>query len=237
STNLMSRSVSSPFSFRAPSITTSVPARVRRLIATAPASAVSRGTECRAPDDDVLHPLPLLDFAPLRFDVAAAKSAIDDPEAAFLRLHGGHRRSRDGVHIRRDEGTLERDVGRETAGKIDHRWIAPLDHAELRAQQKIVERRAANRVHQRVDVGGHAGYFTAIVVPTDAARPAVCGRADTVRPAPLGPPLHSSTARRWHAARDAAALGLEARGAGVCRTESTLDRETVREARDRTKTT
>ena len=109
-TKRTSRSVSRPFNLRSASTTTSVPARRRRISATASDSGVSGVDRIRIADDDVLHPLDLGDFAHLRLDVAVAEAAIDDADAAFFGLHDRHRRARDGVHVGRHQRPLERDV-------------------------------------------------------------------------------------------------------------------------------
>ena len=105
----------------------------------------------RVADDDVLHPLDLLDLAHLRLDVAVAEPAVDDAEAAFFGLDDGHRRARDRIHVGRHERPLEGDAGREPARQVHHRRVAPLDHAVLRAQQEVVEGRAADQFHEGIE--------------------------------------------------------------------------------------
>ena len=62
------------------------------------------------------------------------------------------------------------------------------------------------------------------------AEPKTTGEATTsVRAASPGAALHPARARRWHASRHAAAVGIETRGAGVCRTERAMDREAAPE--------
>jgi hypothetical protein len=99
----------------------------------------------------VLHPLDLQHLSHLRLDVAVAETAIDDPQPALFRLHDRHRRAGDGVHVGRHQRALERDVRREAARQVDDRRVAPLDHAALRAQQKVVEGGAANQLHEGVE--------------------------------------------------------------------------------------
>ena len=50
---------------------------------------------------------------------------------------------------------FERDVGGEPARQIDHRRVAPLDDALLRAEEEVVERSAADKVGEPVEPGCH----------------------------------------------------------------------------------
>jgi hypothetical protein len=87
----------------------------------------------------VLRALDDLHLAHLRLDVPGPEAAVDDADAPFFRLHDGHRRARDRVHVGRHDGTAERQMLRDAAREVDRRRIAARDDALLRRQQKIVE--------------------------------------------------------------------------------------------------
>ena len=100
-------------------------------------------------DHAVLRALDDLDLADLRIDLAGTESAIDDPDAALLRLDDRHRRPGDGIHVGRNDGTLEADAPRQAAREIDRRGIAPRQHAVLRREDEVVERAAAHQIEHR----------------------------------------------------------------------------------------
>ena len=100
----------------------------------------------RIADDAVLGALDDLDLADLRLDVAGAEPAIDYAKAPLLGLDDGHRRSRDGVHVGRDNRALQRDVLRDATRQINRRRVASIEDAHLRRQEKIVERAASRHL-------------------------------------------------------------------------------------------
>ena len=126
-TNRMSRSVSSPLQplrgiddgQRA-----DTGLRISRLASETERVVADR---VRIENDAVLRPLDREHFGDLRRDVACAESAVDDPDAAFLRQHHGHRRARDRVHVGRHDRPIERDVLREPARQVDRRRVAADD--------------------------------------------------------------------------------------------------------------
>src|SRR5436853_261332 len=94
-------------------------------------------------DDAVLPPLDGCHFRHLRIDVTRTKPPIDDADAAFLRHDDGHRRARNGVHIRRDERTFQCDVIGKPRGQIDNAWLAARENALVRSEEEIIERAAS----------------------------------------------------------------------------------------------
>ena len=102
----------------------------------------------RVGDDSVLRPLDGGDLANLRRDVAGPKPAIDHADAALLREHDRHRGPRDGIHVGRDQRTLQRHVLREGRRQIDDGRVATRNDAKLRSQQKIIERAAAHELQK-----------------------------------------------------------------------------------------
>jgi len=99
-------------------------------------------------DDAVLGALDDLDFAHLRLDVAGPETAIDDADAAFFRHGNRHFGSRDGIHVRRDDGPLQRDTRSKVAGQIDRGGIPSLDDAVLRVEKEVIERGAADEIKE-----------------------------------------------------------------------------------------
>ena len=158
-TNRTSRAVSSPFSLRAPSTTTSVPTPDFFIMRLACGEAVGRLDGVGIGNDAVLGALDDLHFAHLRGDVAAAEAAVDDAEAAFFGLDDRHRRARDGVHVGRDDRMLQRDVLGEAGGEIDRFGIAALEDAEPRREQKIIKGAAADGGQQI----GHAAIIARLI--------------------------------------------------------------------------
>ena len=114
-----------------------------------------RRDRVRVADDAVLRALDDLDLAHLRLDLAAAEAAVDDADAALLGDRDRHRRARDRVHVGRDDRPLERDAVEKRRGQIDERRIAPLDDAELRREEEVVEGAAANEGEQVTHETGH----------------------------------------------------------------------------------
>ncbi len=106
--------------------------------------AVCRLDGIRIGNHAVLGALDDLHLAHLCCDVAAAEAAIDDAEAPFFSLDHSHRGPRDGVHVRRDNRMLQRDVLGEAGGEINRFRIAALEDAEPRREQKIIKGAAAN---------------------------------------------------------------------------------------------
>ena len=105
----------------------------------------------RVTDDDVLRPLDLLDFANLRFDIAGAEAAIDDPESAFFRQHDRHWRARDGIHVGRHQRAPEQDVFGKAARQIDLGGVATFEHAVLRPEEEIIERASPYDLNETVN--------------------------------------------------------------------------------------
>ena len=99
----------------------------------------------RIGDDAVLGALDRRDLGHLRRDVAGAEAAVDDADAAFLGQHDGHRRPRDGVHVGRDDRTVQREVLGEARRQVDGGGIAARQHAELRREQEVVESTASDK--------------------------------------------------------------------------------------------
>jgi hypothetical protein len=104
----------------------------------------------------VLRALHLFDFAHLRLDVAVLEAAVDDAQTAFFGLDDRHRRACDRVHVGRHEGAFQIDPRRKAAGQIDGRRIAPIQHAELRPEQEIVEGASAHGIDKAFDCWRHA---------------------------------------------------------------------------------
>ena len=107
-----------------------------------------RSDAVRIGDDAVLPALHRGDLHHLRLDVAGPEAAIDDADAAFLGHHDGHGRARHGVHVGRHERALERQLLGEARREIHSVGVAPRQNAELRGQQEVVERAAANEVEE-----------------------------------------------------------------------------------------
>ena len=118
-----------PRACRSSSTTTSVPTRERAISARRLVHGRGRRDAVGIADHAVLRALDDLDFAHLRLDVAGAEPAIDDPDAALLGLHDGHRRPRDRVHVGRHDRPAQREVLRHAAGQIDRGRIAARDDA------------------------------------------------------------------------------------------------------------
>ena len=93
----------------------------------------------RVGDDAVLRALDLHHLAHLRLDVARTEPTVDDADAALLGHDNRHLRTRDGVHVGRDDRTLQGQRRGESRRQIDRRGIAPVDDAHLRGQQEVVE--------------------------------------------------------------------------------------------------
>ena len=89
-----------------------------------------------------------IDLANLRLDVAWTESPVDDADAALLGHHDRHLGACDGVHVGRDDGTLQGQRRRQPRRQIDGGRIATVDDAHLRRQQKVVERTAGHGVEQ-----------------------------------------------------------------------------------------
>jgi hypothetical protein len=108
----------------------------------------ARGDAAGIADDSVLPPLDGRNLGDLWLDVAGAKSAVDDADAAFLGEDDGHGRAGDGVHVGRHQRTLQRQMLRESRREVHHRGVAPRQHAAVRRKQEIVERAAPHQIDQ-----------------------------------------------------------------------------------------
>ena len=154
-TKRMSRSVSRPFKRRDPSTTTSVPARVRRISATASASEVSGET---AYGSRMMMCCIRLTFSTSR--TCGSMSPLRNPRSMMPRPPSSACTIAIGARV-----TVS--MLADTSGRFSVMWVEKrhdrsmtdgsrrVDHAVLRPQQEVVEGRAADDVRQRIKARGH----------------------------------------------------------------------------------